>query len=98
MPFFALLLEGMKHVHDASKPYRINGPIRIAVEIVDQLQYRTTAKSSQRFRRYRFAALLHRIQGEADTVLHLGGEAPQVFQTRADKNAGLLRGPLDLHG
>ena len=44
--FLRLLLEGMKHVHNASKPYRINGPIRIAVEILDQFQYRTAAKSS----------------------------------------------------
>ena len=34
--FFRLLLEGVKHVHDAGKPYGINSPVRIAVEIIDQ--------------------------------------------------------------
>ena len=76
-----LLLEGVKHIHDAGKPDRINRPVRITVEILNQFQYRTAAKSSQRFRSHRFAALLHCIQSKAEAVLHLGGETPQVFQT-----------------
>src|SRR4249920_1861174 len=96
MPFFAFFWKDEARTpRQQTLPYK--RPIRIAVEILDQFQYRTTAKSSQRFRRHRFVALLHRIQGKADTVLHLGGEAPRVFQTRADKNAGLLRRSLDLH-
>ncbi len=73
------LLEGMKHVDDACKPYGINGPVRIAVEILDQLKHSTTAESSERLCRYWLPAFLHLVQGEADTVLHLGRESPQVF-------------------
>ena len=43
--FLRLLLEGMKHLDDAGKPYGINGSVRVTVEILDQLKHRTTAKS-----------------------------------------------------
>lgn len=78
--FFRLLLEGMEHVHGASKPYGINSSVRIAVEIIDELQYRTTTKSSQRFCCCRLSAPLYLVQGKADAIPHLGWEAPEILQ------------------
>lgn len=79
--FLGLLLEGMKHVHDASEPDGINSPVCITVEIIDELQYRTTTKPSKRFCCSRLSALLYRVQGKADTILHLGREVAEVLQT-----------------
>ena len=78
--FFRLLLEGVEHVHGASKLYGINSPVRITIEIIDELQYRTTTKSSHGSSCCRLSAPLYLVQGKANTIPHLGREAPEILQ------------------
>ena len=56
---FRLLLKSVQYVHHASETHGLNGPIGVAVEIVDQFQNRTAAESFQRLCSNRFISLLH---------------------------------------
>jgi hypothetical protein len=49
---FRFLLKSVQNVHDAGKTHGVNGPVGVAVEIVDQFENRTTAESLQRLGSY----------------------------------------------
>jgi hypothetical protein len=73
------LLESVQHIHHSGKTHGINGPVGVAVEIIDQLQDGTPAESLQRLCSYRLLASLHLVQGVPHAVLHLGRESLQVL-------------------
>jgi len=54
-----LLLEGVEHVDDPGEADGIDGSVRIAVEVIDDLQNACTTKSLERF-------------GEGSLETHLG--------------------------
>jgi hypothetical protein len=43
-----LLLESVQHVHHADEAHGINRPVGVAVEVIDQFQNGTAAKSLRR--------------------------------------------------
>jgi hypothetical protein len=91
------LLESVQHVHHAGKTHGINGPVGVAVEIIDQLQDSTPAKSLQRLCGYRFLTFLHLMQGVSHAVLHLCRKSLQILTAGANKDAGFRFGPFYGH-
>jgi hypothetical protein len=85
---FRLLLEGVQHVYDALETHGVDRPVRIGVEIIDQFEDGTPAKSLQRLRRLRFVAVLNLPQRITDPVLNLRRESLQVLQAGANEDTG----------
>jgi hypothetical protein len=74
----------MQYVNDASKSYRIDGAVRIAVEIVDDFQHPGSVKTFQRFRVRCFGPDLRFPQSTANPSFHLLREAAEVFFAAPD--------------
>lgn len=96
MPFFAFFWKACSTYH-SGKTHGVNGPVGIAVEIINQLQDSAAAESFQRLRRDRFITVLNLAQSVTHAVLHLGRESLQVFKAGANKNAWLRFGPFGAH-
>ena len=94
MPFFAFFLKGVQHIHHTGKTHGLNGPVGVAVEIVDQFQNSTAAESFQRLCSYWLIPLLHLVQRVPNAILVPGRESFQVLKARANKDAGLQFGPF----
>jgi hypothetical protein len=47
--FFRFLLESVQDIHDVGKAHGVNGPIGVAVEVLDQLKDSTTTKTAECF-------------------------------------------------
>jgi hypothetical protein len=74
----------MQHVNGSSKSDRINGAVRIAVEIVDDFQHPCSTKTLQRFRVECFGPDLRFPQSTANPSFHLLREATEVVFAAPD--------------
>src|SRR5690348_1242841 len=79
-----LLLKGMEHVDAAGEPHCIHGSIRVALEVVHDLQHAGTAESFERFGVRMLVSDLCKIEGKAHRILHVRGKVPQVVSRRTD--------------
>jgi hypothetical protein len=75
----------------------INRPVGVAVEVIDQFQNGTAAKSFQRLRDKGLVTILNLTQGKAHAIPHLGRESLQVSAAGADKVTWFRRGPFAVH-
>jgi len=65
-----LLLEGVQNVDALGKAHRVNGPVGVAVEILDQFHC-TTAEAFEQLCGWRIKPNLGKIQGKAEGILRL---------------------------
>jgi hypothetical protein len=80
----ALLLEHMQDVNGPSQPNGIDCAIRVAVEIIEQLQDATSAKALESFCSPRRLAGLCDSKSDAELPLHGPGHGLQIVVARAD--------------
>ena len=79
MPCLDFFLKAVQNVDRRLKPHRVNGPVGVSIEIVDQLHC-TAAQAPNRLRRWWMLAGLRKKQLESEVVLNLRGKF-QVFLT-----------------
>jgi len=76
------LLKGVKHVDAPGKSHRIDGPIRVALEVVHDLQDASASKPFEGLGAGMLLSELGKIQGEAHHSLHLRRKLLQVVPRR----------------
>jgi hypothetical protein len=67
--FLRFLLKGVEHVNQAGEANRVDGPVGVTVEILDDFKNTTAAKPFQDLYRLCLAAALCRVQGMPDASL-----------------------------
>ena len=85
-----LLLKGVQHVYGIDELHRVNRLVRIGLKVIHYLQDTGARETLQRFRGSGRQSPLCLVESEADLVLHLLREAPQVFQRGADPEERLV--------
>src|SRR4051794_37830112 len=88
-PACRFLLKSVQNVQDTLKAHRVDGPVRIAVEIV--VDFKDSAKTLQGFRATWMVPKLRFKKGLTDLAANGRRECPQVFPAGAHKNRGLKR-------
>ena len=92
--FLRLLLEGVKHIHDAGKPDRINRPVRITVEILNQFQYRTAANPLSAFAATGSPPSCTAFKAKPKRFFTLAGKRLRSFKLEPIKMQGFCAGRL----
>lgn len=77
-------MEGMQHVNDVGEANRVGSSVRLAIEVVNDLQHARAAESSRRFGKGRFGAALGFPERLANSPFHLSREDAQVFLAAAN--------------
>src|SRR6267143_4666545 len=79
----------MKDIDRAGKANGIDGPVCIAVFIVDHLQHTSTAKALQCLGTRMFISVLRIVDRKTHDAANLVRERPQVVSRRSDPYGGL---------
>ena len=79
----------MKDIDRAGKANGIDGPVCIAVFIVDHLQHTSTAKALQCLGTRMFISVLRVVDRKTHDAANLVRERPQVVSRRSDPYGGL---------
>jgi hypothetical protein len=95
--FLRLLLERPQHVNRFREAHCIDGPIGVAVEVLDDLQNTGSAETLQWLGSRRYAAALRLVQRMPDLGSDLFRQALQFPAACADKEAWLGRGRAGCH-
>lgn len=82
-------LEGVQHVDDPGEADGVNGPIRVAVEVIHDFDDASSAESLERLREGRLEAQLRIPQRAADLATNFLRETPQVLLTGPTQRTGL---------
>jgi hypothetical protein len=84
-----LLLEGVEHVDDFGEADSVDGSVRIAVEVIDDLQYASAPKSLEPFGEGSLETQLRIPKRSADVPPDFFRETPKIFPTVPTQRTGL---------
>ena len=73
-----LLLEAVQDVDRSKKPDSVDGAVRIAVKIIDNLQHAAATETFQRLRIRMFFAVLCDVDGNAHDAASVIWKSPQI--------------------
>lgn len=91
-PLPGFLLEGMKDIDQSGKANGVDGPICIAVIIIDHLQYASAAKALESLGTRMLIAVLCIVDRKTHDAANLVWERPQIVPGRSDPYSGLWCG------
>lgn len=78
------LLERVQHVDGAGEPDGVHGPVRVAVEVIHDLQYASAPESLERLSEGRLQTQLRIPKRAADLTPDFLRETPQILPATAD--------------
>src|SRR6266478_874426 len=81
----------MKHINHSGKANSVDGPVCIAVFIIDNLQHASAAKTLQRLGTRVFIAILRIVDRKTHDAANLVRESPQIVSRRSYPYGWLLR-------